>query len=303
MGRRTCPALALAAAILATAGCSGDTPRMAATVSGAMDTAVLATLPQPASGDRLVFTTGQPAEVVSSDARSVHWKVGSTTTMTRPRNPFLPYTEFENTKVRIVSQVDAPPDALFPLEVGKTASFTETRQITYKSGAPARTQQRRWNCSVDDEETVKVRAGRFDTFRVRCENPSNRAFFRTLVAHEWNFAPSINQVVRERYERYRNTPRERELVRMATTRPVARGPVFERTVQSVFETRASGTPVAWSDPVSGQNGEIEIRRTFRLADGTYCRDADIALHTAGKPIDQAFRACRDEKGLWVPRLH
>ena len=262
----------------------------------------LLALPAPSRGDKLRYSRGSSLKVVGVHGDVIDWRRGRSTRITAPRNPFLGYTRFENSKVVINVAMDAPVDMLFPLAVGKNASYTSKHHVTYKADSRERSFRRQWNCAVETKERVNVKAGTFDAFKVRCESPAEDALFRISRAYDWHYAPAIGQIVKERYERFRHAPRTKELISVTSSQPLARGQVFEAAWQSAFETQASAVPVSWSDPQNGQSGEIEIRRTFKLKNGTYCRDAEIRLATLASPIGQNLQACREQNGLWVPRL-
>lgn len=289
---------------LGLAGCVTNevTPLPTPGTAAAVDRQGLDAMPVAMVGDSVKYSRGSRLKVTEIAGDLVHWQRGRSTAIVKPRNPFLPNVRFENSKVIIAAELDAPADALFPLAVGNQVEFVEKRHVTYKRDGRQRSYDRQWNCEVIGQEQIEVKSGRFDSFVVRCENPASDALWRTARAYEWHYAPALGQIVKERYERFRKSTRQKELVRFATTAPIARGSVYQAALQDAFETQPSATPLDWGGADGGQSGTIEIRRTFRLADGTFCRDADIQVATAGKPIGQNLRACRNEAGKWVPRL-
>lgn len=286
---------------LALAGCT-TAPPASPSLTTSSTAAHLASLPALKPGDQLRYDRGSRLKAVEVGDEIVTWRRGKSTTIVKPRNPFLPYIEFENRRVRVTSTIDAAADTLFPLQIGNQASFTETRTSIRKRDNRRRDSTRMWNCEVMSREPIEVKAGRFDTFKVRCENPADDAFFRTARAYEWHYAPGINAVVKERYERFRRAPRHRELVSISSPELLARGETFEATLQQTLETNRSGDIATWSDPNTGQQGIIEVTRTFRADAGHYCRDAEITLANFVVPKTQSLRACRNEVGIWKSRL-
>lgn len=284
------------------AGCAPSAPPATPGLVGASAPANLAALPDLKPGDQLRYDRGNRLRAVEVSDELVTWQRGKSTKIVAPRNPFLPYVEFENARVRVTSTIDAPADALFPLKVGNQVSFTEQRTSIRKRDNRRRDGTREWNCEVLGRETVRVDAGAFDSFKVRCENPANDAFFRTARAYDWHYAPAINAIVKERYERFPKRVRHRQLVSMSSQEPLARGEIFDAALQQTLESNRSGEIARWTDPATGQHGAIEVVRTLRNDDGIYCRDAEITLANFSEPKTQNLRACRDEVGFWRTRL-
>ena len=87
------------------------------------------------------------------------------------------------------------PGALWPLRVGRTVSFDETRTTTLPSFGIERRTTLRWDCSVRETRSVSVPAGDFDTFHVSCK-AYRQDFFLLLQTITWDYAPSLGHYVR-----------------------------------------------------------------------------------------------------------
>lgn len=76
-------------------------------------------------------------------------------------------------------------------------------------------------------------------------------------------------------------------------------------VALALETRVSGKPATWRNPDSGSYGTVEPVRTFRAANGQWCREyiqtADLAAELF-QPARRRAIACRDPDGQWRTRL-
>jgi hypothetical protein len=262
----------------------------------------VARLPEPMPGDRLRYDQGASLRVTAVDDTTVTLRRGKSTTIVRPRNPFLPPLASDSRRFEISSTLDAPPDALFPLAAGNTVSFEERRRVRSKYGGRERLSTRQWRCAVGEPTTVTVPLGTFEAWPVRCDNPARNAFLRNERSYVWHYAPSLGQVVQERYERFGQAPRVKQLQKLTTRAPLGRGPAFAEAMQSSFETARSGEPVAWHDESTTQQGRIVIRRTTRRADGTYCREAEVTIVTGSTPLVQELRACRQPDGHWQPEV-
>ena len=72
----------------------------------------------------------------------------------------------------------------------------------------------------------------------------------------------------------------------------------ERTYQGLTNA-PSGEPVAWSNPQSGNKGEITPLRTFLSRDGKLCRDYSRTITVAGETEQTVHTACRNGGGDWI----
>ncbi len=297
-------ALALPILGLLIAGCTSgadDTVRQGGFISTS-SVSPMARLPEPMPGDRLRYDQGASLRVMAVDDTTVTLRRGKSTTIVRPRNPFLPPLASDSRRFTISATLDAPADALFPLAAGNTVTFEERRRVRNKHGGRERVSTRQWRCAVGELTTITVSLGTFEAWPVRCDNPARSAFMRNERSYVWHYAPSLGQVVQERYERFGSAPRVRQLQQLTTRAPLARGPVFTQAMQSSFETARSGEPVTWHDELSAQAGRIVIKRTTRRADGTFCREAEVAVMTGSAPLGQELRACRRAEGYWQAEL-
>jgi surface antigen len=68
-----------------------------------------------------------------------------------------------------------------------------------------------------------------------------------------------------------------------------------------LDRQMSGRSVAWRNPDSGSSGAITPLRTFRAADGRYCREYEQTLDAGGAKERVTGIACRDA-GAWRPTL-
>ena len=73
----------------------------------------------------------------------------------------------------------------------------------------------------------------------------------------------------------------------------------DRILQDALETAASGQPMTWSNPQSGNSGIVVPIRTFRLdMKGVYCRDYKEILTILGRSETYRDTACRFDEGIW-----
>lgn len=74
------------------------------------------------------------------------------------------------------------------------------------------------------------------------------------------------------------------------------------TVQDALETALSRRTRTWINETSGHSGSVRPLRTFRIADGRYCRQyREYVTSDDGRAVAVRI-ACRDRDGVWrVPR--
>ena len=73
---------------------------------------------------------------------------------------------------------------------------------------------------------------------------------------------------------------------------------MRNALAEALETNISGTPVSWQSPTSGRSGQAVPVRTFRNAEGAFCREYRETV-TLGTGVEEVFGiACRRDNGIW-----
>ena len=73
---------------------------------------------------------------------------------------------------------------------------------------------------------------------------------------------------------------------------------MKQTAQTALEKNQIGQTSKWSNPDSGNNGDVTPTRTYKTASGNSCREYQQTVTIGGK-TEQAFgRACRQPDGSW-----
>ena len=72
----------------------------------------------------------------------------------------------------------------------------------------------------------------------------------------------------------------------------------QRTTQDALEYNKSGTPASWSNPDSGNSGTTVPTRTYKTAEGKYCREFETTISIQGKSEKAYGTACREPDGTW-----
>lgn len=74
-------------------------------------------------------------------------------------------------------------------------------------------------------------------------------------------------------------------------------------VQHALEEALSYDSRRWRSGSSGASGVVTPLRTFRVADGRYCRDFLEIVFAGGRPpATRTSTACRGPEGYWEPVL-
>ena len=73
---------------------------------------------------------------------------------------------------------------------------------------------------------------------------------------------------------------------------------MRNALAEALETNISGTPVSWQNPTSGWSGVAVPVRTFRNAEGAFCREYSETV-TLGTGFEEVIGiACRRDNGIW-----
>lgn len=251
-------------------------------------TPVLAPAPLPTYtvGDSFRFTRGRSEAVAEVGADTVVWANRAGDRMTRNRNFIVTGPEWRAVPGYRASDRRGP-DALWPLQVGKSARFVTV------SGAGNQT----WRCSVTGTRQASVPAGTFDVFRVRCVSGARPG---PVYEHVWYYAPDVGHYVVYVFKR---DGRVRERSDLIAKNPdfAALGEPGRATVDRVFQTalESSLSGVAVGESLNG-GGAVSVMPsgTFRDAKSGFCRTYRLTLGIAGNTRAFPGIACRGEDGIW-----
>ncbi|MCP4328362.1 MAG: hypothetical protein GY791_08000 [Alphaproteobacteria bacterium] len=77
-------------------------------------------------------------------------------------------------------------------------------------------------------------------------------------------------------------------------------PFLFAKVSDALETEPTGSPIAWTNPGTGNSGTIVVTRTFFLGDGSPCRDYTRTTDRSGQePLSETGTGCREADGRWM----
>jgi len=74
--------------------------------------------------------------------------------------------------------------------------------------------------------------------------------------------------------------------------------MMERTSQASLEHTKTGAASTWQNPDSGHSGSVTPTKTYKRADGTYCREFEQYVTIDGEDHKATGTACRQSDGSW-----
>ena len=252
-------------------------------------------------GDAYVYADGRVETVDAVDGDIVTWRTRDDARFRASRNFLLPRSSWRSGGRIGQRRLTVSVDTLWPLSVGRRASFSAEAVLMRDTDRQDRTRWREtWDCEVAGLETVAVPAGRFGTFKVVCfrqTDPAGIAWRRV-----WYYAPAVRHYVR-RIDSYADDtpPRMVDLVAVrlggASWPPAARTGL-EWALADGLDNRPDGEGFTWRSSGVDADVRIEIGTTSRNADGAACRTYVQVLTTAAGERRYPALACRDSGGAW-----
>lgn len=73
---------------------------------------------------------------------------------------------------------------------------------------------------------------------------------------------------------------------------------MEQSTQRALEYNRTDQPAPWHNPDSGHRGSTTPRRTYRTAEGSYCREYQQTVIIGGEEHEAYGTACRQPDGSW-----
>jgi hypothetical protein len=146
-------------------------------------------------GDTFIYGRDQVVRVLAASPGELRWQVGETTARSTPDFfvPAWPDTPADGARR---PEITGQPDALWPLQVGKSVSFTDTRSDTTGWGGRPASRSLRWECRVVDARVSQVPAGDYDSFHVECL--AYRSGVPLVVqTRTWDYSPALGHTVRQ----------------------------------------------------------------------------------------------------------
>jgi len=252
------------------------------------------------AGDKYYYSNGARDQVVSVNGETLNMISRSKRKLANFRNFILPPPYIEGTKGEYYKESDVPTNALWPLTIGaKTQFTTKGRTVTKPSGNVSEYYQR-WKCEVEGTERIRVLAGEFDTYRVKCQRFSTKGSW--WQNRTWNYAPDLGTyVLRRDFYKSGAKSRIRELTAVRPSlqnEPSNVRKAIIHTWQTALESKQAGEISSWTDKATGTSVQVEPINTYRAENGLFCRT--YKQYLTRKDITRIYSgvACREGKMKW-----
>lgn len=276
-----------------------------------------ARLPEYTAGTTFIYSNGTWDRVVEANPAFVIWEnnlgersLGSTDFTYRPAKweskGVKGYRTFTPTEY-LYSETNA---SLWPLAVGNQTRYDEMN----KWGVPGiyeKHSDASWKCTVDGSEQVNVPAGVFDTWKITCSRYGkmlNASKLNFWEQKKFNYAPATGHWVVLDQDFNETNPRFRKelvavlpsLTHFGIDKKSSIG--IKEHFQQTLGTTPSGQTEKWMDAAKKISFSMKPIATYRLTDGTPCRQYVQKLDLSWQSKTYYGIACRSETGLWtVPR--
>lgn len=258
-----------------------------------------APLPTPHTGDKYYYTNGWLEQVVSTKGETVDLINKAKRKIVNFRNFVLPAPYVEGSTAEYFKESRVPTNALWPLAVGNQVRFSTEGRSQSKATSRVGEFSQQWDCAVEGQERVRVLAGEFDTYRIKCNRRSStNAWWQSYT---WYYAPSIGAYVLRRSYHKTNGENVRELTALRPSladEPKAVRIGIIHTWQDALENAKSGEIRSWTDAETGTSTQIEPLATYRAKNGLFCRTYKQYLTRLNAPRVYAGVACRTAKLKW-----
>jgi len=262
-----------------------------------------AQLPSFSVGDSFIYSNGWYETIVGIDGEALNMINKSKRKISNFRNFTLPTPYIEGKDKEFLKSSNVPTNTLWPLRVGNTSKFsTQGRSISKATGQETSYIQR-WSCAVEGTERITIRAGEFDTYRVKCQRFTKTG--RWWQNRTWNYAPMLGTYVLRRDYHKTNGVKIRELTAIRPSlqdvpKNVRSGIIY--AWQSALENKVNNDISSWTDKVTGTSVQVEPLATTRADNGEFCRTYKQYLTRKGMTRIYSGIACRKDKMKWyTPR--
>lgn len=302
---------------LTNCGCSPVNPQQRYNQQSSNPPIGSAQLPVYTAGTTFVFSDGSWERVTEANPSFVIWEnnlgessLASTDFTYRPvkweSKSVKGYRSFEPTEY-LYSVSNA---SLWPLAVGNTTHYEEKN----KWGVPGIYEKHTnatWRCTVSGTEQVNVPAGSFATWEITCSRYSRSLNRSTLTLWEkktFNYSPAVGHWVVVEQDFKNGQPKIRKELVAILPSLTSLGIDTKSSIgikehfQQTLGTSASGQMERWSNPDKQISFSMTPIATYKLADGTPCRQYEQKLDLNSYSKSYYGIACRSETGMWtVPR--
>ena len=267
-----------------------------------------AELPTYLPGDHFYFEGGPDYIAHSVENDEITWKLGKKFEFVTNRDFLLPWISWESEKSVSVSETSSDSGALWPLKVGNSERihremtfFKDKKNIDRSHKGMTYREER--DCEVLGAFSIEVKAGTFDTFKVRCEKYLNRRLYAGTVTYY--HSPLVGHFVKKIDTRSGSGMKVMELVSHGISLD-GMDDVDQSGLRQHFQQALSTAPTnlvtEWASSDGQQRSSITLTKTFLSEQGEYCRKYAQELAVNGRQRTVHGLACRNRNGTWIRRF-
>jgi len=154
-----------------------------------------ADLPNYQVGETFIFSNKRVERVEKNEGDLITFTTRKGRQYVRHRNIVLPIIEWQLAGKTGRRTIHGNADELWPLRVGKSASFRILKNIQDDEKQREVRRVELWHCHVADQENIRVIAGEFSSYRIVCDHYSKQSM-RILRRYTWHYASAVGHYVR-----------------------------------------------------------------------------------------------------------
>ena len=228
----------------------------------------------------------------------IKWKIGENFRFTTLRNILYPWMSWESEDSLARAETDEP-NKLWPLKVGNSGRLQLKNFFNKFKGTHPLEYREELDCTVQSTANIKVLAGSFDTYKIRCHR-----YIEQTVFTETSFlyyAPKVGYFVKEVYLTGFLGKSSRQLASFGVSTnglSAEDRKQIDRHFQTALGTKKSGNKSSWTSVDGKRRSTIIPTATFIMDDGQVCRNYSRTLLLEGREREWDGRACRGDQGHW-----
>ncbi len=258
-------------------------------------------LPDYRAGDFFKFDNGVTYRVAAVNEEEITWMIGQTFTYKTLPSFLFPWTSWESEKGAAYLETDEDPDVMWPLTVGNSKRIVTKNFYTNKEQGGTETEYNEdRDCKVLAMVTVKVPAGTFDTFKIKCHRYVETSSY--MGTRFYYYAPTVGHFVKQVDVIGLGSTDVLQLASYGISlRPLHANDRKELNahLQNTLGAAPSGETSTWHSADGTQASSVMPTGTFVVGGNTYCRNYVHRLVIDGRERTLTGRACRNGKGVWT----
>ena len=253
-------------------------------------------------GSRYVYGDGEVQTVLEVDGDRIYWKSSTGGHAVAHRNFLIPPLSWGSAEASGTRSLDSDAGELWPHDRGREVTFSTTAEVAHPARPDSRSElTETWQCRVEGEAPLSLRAGVFQTRQIVCDGRSEPGGKR--LRRIWHYAPEIaHYVVFEEIDDSSRLSRRSELLAIVPSTgdwpPVAQAGLGW-ALEHALETAAPGDATTWTSSAVETQVTIEPGPPAATAKDETCRSfVQTWLQPEGTRVYPGY-SCRNASGQWL----